>query len=403
MTSGELKTLLILGNNPVFTAPGDIDFAAALAKVEHSIYLGEYDDETGSLCSWSLPLAHPLESWGDCVNDHGYYGVCQPQILPLLGGRSPIEVLATMLGEKESEGSAIVRRTADSVAGSSLSDRQWRQLLERGFSTELVVDGGELSVAGEANALSAEGPSAATEANTDDFEVIFMPADGLYDGRFANNGWLQEMPQSLTKLAWDNAAVMSPATAAALKIRHGNLVNLTVGENRKLGLPVYEMPGCAPGVVTVTIGYGRKRAGMVGGNIEEGVEVVGTDVSPIRVSDGLLIAKGVKARPNYDDYELATTQDHWAIDERGREETEIRSFTLIREGTTQLLEQTPYFADAKGPACPACRGTRFALARTDADHRGREQERGQRRSAVGHGDRSFQVHWLQCLRDRLSK
>ena len=105
-------------------------------------------------------------------------------------------------------------------------------------------------------------------------------------------------------------------------------------------------------MVTATFGYGRKRAGMVGGNVEEGVEVVGIDVSPIRVQEGLLIAYGVKARPNYGEYELATTQDHWAIDERGREETEARSFTLIREGTTQLLEQTPHFAEAKGPHVP---------------------------------------------------
>lgn len=352
LRGGEFKTLLILGNNPVFTAPGDIDFTAALANVDQSIYIGEYDDETGSLCSWSLAQSHPLESWGDCVNDDGYYGVCQPQILPLLGGRSPIEILATMLGEQETEGSAIVRRTADSVAGSSLSERQWRQLLHDGFSSELIVDRGELSVSGDAKVLSTEGPKATTEIDTDDFEVIFLPADGIYDGRFANNGWLQEMPQSLTKLTWDNAAVMSPSTAAALKIRHGNFVNLTVGQNRKLGLPVYEIPGCAPGVVTATIGYGRRRAGMVGGNEDEGVEIIGIDVSPIRVDESMQIAYGVKARPNYGEYELATTQDHWAIDERGREEAESRSFSLIREGTTQLLEQTPHFAEAKGPHVP---------------------------------------------------
>ena len=245
MNGGEVKTLLILADNPVFTSPGDIDLGAAIRKVEHSIYVGHYDDETGVLCNWSVPLAHPLESWGDSVNDHGYYGVCQPQILPLLGGRSAIEILATMLGEKETDGAAIVRRTADAIGASSLSDRQWRQLLHDGFSTDLVVEGGELTVGGETKVLSNGGPSVGAEISTDDFEVIFMPADGIYDGRFANNGWLQEMPQSLTKLSWDNAAVMSPATAAALKIRHGNLVNLTVND-RKLGLPVYEMPGCAP-------------------------------------------------------------------------------------------------------------------------------------------------------------
>ncbi len=113
INSGDINSLLILGDNPVVTAPGDVDLATAIGKVEESIYLGEYDDETGVLCEWSLPLAHPLESWGDCVNDHGHYGVCQPQILPLLGGRSVSEVLAVMLGERETEGSKIVRRTAD--------------------------------------------------------------------------------------------------------------------------------------------------------------------------------------------------------------------------------------------------------------------------------------------------
>ena len=100
INDGEIDSLLILGDNPAITAPGDVDFAAALGKVENTVYLGEYDDETAVLCEWSLPLAHPLESWGDCVNDDGHYGVCQPQILPLLGGRAAIEVLAVMLGER---------------------------------------------------------------------------------------------------------------------------------------------------------------------------------------------------------------------------------------------------------------------------------------------------------------
>ena len=349
--NGDIDSLLILGDNPVTTAPGDVDLASAVGKVDNTVYLGLYDDETGMLCDWSLPLAHPLESWTDCIDPHGNYGVGQPQILPLLGGRSVVELLAHMLGQDEVDGDRIVRRTADEMAGSSLSQRQWRQLLHDGFSKDVVAAADELSVGGDAGELTADKPAVAGEINKDAMEVIFAPADGLYDGRFANNGWLQEMPQAITKLTWDNAAVMSPKTAAALGIQHGRKVAIRIGDN-KVVLPVYEIPGCAPGVISTTIGYGRNRAGMVGGYTEEDVDVVGVDVSPIRRGDQTVIAYNVEARPNNEDYVLATTQDHWAIDERGRDETELRSFRLVREGTTELLEKVPEFAEAKGPHVP---------------------------------------------------
>jgi molybdopterin-containing oxidoreductase family iron-sulfur binding subunit len=348
---GDIDSLLILDTNIVATAPGDIDIASELAKVEQTIYLGIYDDETAALCNWSLPLAHPLESWGDCVDARGNYGVCQPQILPLLGGRSVAEVLAVMLGESEIDPDKIVRRTADAVAGASLSERQWRQLLHDGYAADVVVDSSDLSVSGEAVELTADSPQVLSAVNKDAMEVIFAPADGVYDGRFANNGWLQELPQSITKLTWDNAAVMSPKTAAALELRHGQKVALRIGDYKVI-LPVYEIPGCAPGVVSTTIGYGRTRAGMVGGYVDEDIDVVGFDVSPIRRGDALLVAYDVEARPNYDEYELATTQDHWAIDEMGMRETQSRSFSLVREGTPALLDKVPEFAAAKGPHVP---------------------------------------------------
>lgn len=353
MTAGEVDTLLILDGNPVFTCPGDIDFAGALASVENSIYLGAYDDETAELCGWSLPLAHPLESWGDCVNEAGDYGVCQPQILPLLGGRTVSEVLALVTGSEETEGSAIVRRTADSI-GSALSDRQWRKLLHDGFSKELVIQSGTPSPSGSAKELTADAPSATTEISQDDIEIVFSAADGLYDGRFANNGWLQEMPQSLTKLTWDNAAIVSPATAKALKVEHGDQIALRNQSEGLVTLPVYVMPGIAPGVVAAAIGYGRTRAGVVGGLASEEVDAVGVDVSPIRTSDSMLVAYAMEARPRYTKYDLNTTQDHWAIDELGQDETERRSFNLVREGTVELLKNIPEFVDAtpKAPHVP---------------------------------------------------
>lgn len=352
INNGGIDSLLVLGDNPVVTAPGDVDLAAAIGQVENSVYLGEYDDETGFVCGWSLPLAHPLESWGDCIGDQGHYGVCQPHISPLLGGRSVIEVLAVMLGEDETEGSRIVRRTADAVAGKSLLDRAWRKLLHEGFDNGIMEKSAALAVQGDGPTPTASGPTADGNVNKDAIEVLFVPADGLYDGRFANNGWLQEMPQSLTKLAWDNAAVMSPATAKALDVGHGMVVALRKGD-ATVELPVYEMPGCAPGVVTVAIGYGRQRAGEVGGHSEiDGADIIGTDVSPIRSSDEMLIAYNVEARPRYREYELATTQDHWAIDAGGMKETKDRSFSLIREGTIGLYEENEEFVEAKGPHVP---------------------------------------------------
>ncbi len=350
--SGDLESLLILGGNPVATAPSDVDLTSAIAKLENSIYLGEYDDETGVLCQWSLPMSHPLESWGDVVNEHGFYGVCQPQIMPLLGGRPAIEVIATMLGEKETQGGQIVRRTADDFGGTALSDRQWRQLLHDGFAENLKAKS-ELSPNLDAKELTSDAPVAISseQLELDDFEVIFVPADGIYDGRFANNGWLQELPQSLTKLTWDNAAILSPTTAKKLGIHHGLMIALSKGDS-SIEVPVYELPGCAPGVVTVAMGYGRKRAGMVGGFTEENVPVVGTSVAPLRTSDSMLVAYKVSARPRFNEYELATTQDHWAIDERGKDETERRSFSLVREGTVDLFKKIPEFAEVRGPHVP---------------------------------------------------
>ncbi|MEM8669902.1 MAG: TAT-variant-translocated molybdopterin oxidoreductase [Planctomycetota bacterium] len=352
--NGDIKNLLILGDNPVTTSPADIDMASAIAKVSAagtSIYLGEYDDETSLICDWSLPLAHPLESWGDVVNDEGYYGVCQPQILPLLGGRTSLEVLARMLGEDEIDPQLIVRRTADSLGAGSLSNRQWRKLLHDGYDETLKEADAELTIQGDDLTPSTAPPVAATEVDKDNMEVLFQVADGLYDGRFANNGWLQELPQPLTKVCWDNAAVMSPATAAAIGLKHGLLINLRIGD-AKVQLPVYEMPGCAPGVVTTTIGYGRERAGMVGGYAEKDVPVIGIDVNPIRFSDAMLLAVNVEGRPRFEEYDLATTQDHWAIDDIGRDETELRSFSLVREGSLALWEKIPDFAESKGTHVP---------------------------------------------------
>ncbi|MEM9825791.1 MAG: TAT-variant-translocated molybdopterin oxidoreductase [Planctomycetota bacterium] len=353
-TDGKFEALIILDGNPAFSSPADVNVAAMIAACEQSIYLGEYDDETSVLCDWSAPVAHPLESWGDCISDSGHYGVCQPHILPLLGGRSVPEILAGFLGMMDGDGEVLggqelVRRTAAEVAG-SMDRGAWRKLLHDGFLADVRTS---FLAVPEAIDFPDLNPAlqAVTEVDKDQLEILFVASDGLYDGRFANNGWLQELPQTLTAMSWDNAAIMSPATAKAIGIKHGQKVALGVGDAR-IEMPVYEIPGCAPGVVTLPIGYGRTRAGRVGGFLDFDIDVVGFDVRPIRFSENSLHVAGVKGRPRYDEYEISTTQNHWAIDELGRKETAKRSFSLVREGTTALLEKIPQFAESKGPHVP---------------------------------------------------
>ncbi|WP_153556451.1 TAT-variant-translocated molybdopterin oxidoreductase [Roseimaritima sediminicola] len=349
--SGTFDSVLVLGNNLAFSAPSDLDLAGAISRIRNSIYWGEYDDETAALCDWQLPAAHPLESWGDTISDSGHYGVCQPQILPLLNGRTSLEVLAMLLEKPDTSPEAIVRATADQIAGSSLSNRQWRTLLHDGYSEELKVEIADAEYTGSDDPLSDGTLSVTYEINQNDIEIVFTAADGIYDGRFANNGWLQEMPQALTKLTWDNAALMSPHTARQLKVKHGTMVALRRGEV-SLEVPVYEMPGMAHGCTVLAYGYGRTRAGAIGGFKDMDLPSVGTDVRPLRTSDSMLVAYNMESRPRTDEYELATTQDHWAIDELGREEAEERSYKLIREGTLALLEKTPQFTAAKAPHVP---------------------------------------------------
>jgi len=355
MRGGSVDEILILDANVVFSSPGDVDFADALTSVDHSIYLGMYDDETAAACEWSLPMSHPLESWGDCIGRGGHYGVTQPQILPLLGGQTAAEVITHMIGEETYEIEQLVRRTSDEVTGSAVSDREWRKLLHDGYAENLVVDAEPLTPKPSGVELPPESPQISLDYDDenfrDKFEVIFTPSEGLYDGQFANNGWLQEMPQSVTKLTWDNAAVMSPRSARAIGTAHGKMVAVRHGDS-SVELPVFEIPGCAPGVISVAIGYGRERVGMVGGMPGEDVPVVGFDVSPIRKSGSMSLAFPMEARPRLIEYDLNTTQDHWAIDELGRDEAEDRSYRLIREGTTALLKRLPDFTAALDPHVP---------------------------------------------------
>ncbi len=351
LDSGAVTSVWVLGDNPVYTAPGDVALGDSLKKVANSVYLAEFEDETAQVCAWSVPLAHQLESWGDVLAVDGSYGISQPQILPLLGGKAMVDILTMLHGEEANADSAekMVRKVADAVAGKPLTSRQWREVLHSGFLVGLKAE----PLTGPFNADGAD-PTGSVDLDTIDqgsLELLLTVSDSLYDGRFAKNVWLQELPQSITKICWDNAALVSPKTAEALSLRQGEMVRLVHG-GESLDLPVFVMPGQANGAISVQLGYGRIcRDEAVSSNAET---AIGQDIAPLRSFKSMHLVQNVEAKPLPRPYKLATTQDHFSIDTLGLEETKRRAKSLIREGTLeQIQEGGADFVDHLGTHHPA--------------------------------------------------
>ncbi|MEA1951018.1 MAG: molybdopterin oxidoreductase, partial [Planctomycetota bacterium] len=291
MQAGNVGALLILGGNPVYDAPVDLDFGGALEKVETSLHLSTYRDETSRQCMWHLPRAHFLESWGDGRAYDGTYSVVQPMIAPLRNGRSAIELLSYILagigedGGKVTEPRKLVQQTfKQQIAGSSKAN--WQQVLRDGLAA-----GSKWPVESVSKPAPAKQAVKAALPGDDQLEVVFRRDASVYDGRFANNSWLQELPDPITKMTWGNAALLSPATAEKLGVKNETISVLKVGE-RTVRIPVYVLPGQAAGSISLPLGYGRTSAGSVGGNSLY-VEPVGVDVYPLRTTDAMHVATGV--------------------------------------------------------------------------------------------------------------
>ena len=248
-----------------------------MAKVPHAIALGHAVDETSSRAEWHIPRAHYLESWGDARAVGGTLSVVQPLILPLFGGRTPVEVLGLMVG---GQGSSRLRHRAGHVEADPRRGRV-RQEVEpraaRRAACRQRAAGGRSRVAAEALAELAE-PARRRRAASD-LEIVFVPSPSLHDGRFANDGWLQELPDPLTKLTWDNPALVSPKTAETLGLASEDVVRLDYA-GRSLELPVWILPGMADGVVALTLGYGRQHAGRIGNGVGFDTFTVRTSKAP---------------------------------------------------------------------------------------------------------------------------
>jgi len=371
MSAGTVEFLLILGGNPVYTAPVDLDLAAAMERVRLRVHLSLYEDETSALCHWHVPETHFLEAWSDVRSDDGTVTIIQPLIAPLYGGKSAHEVVAA-IADRERTGYEIVREfwsrerglstqappapaaaappaapaaaaapgaqpapatpgaqpapatpapvAAAPVPQLSPFDREWRKWLHDGLVPDTAFTTRTVSVQGNLGQASG-GPQPAQG-----LEVVFRPCPGVHDGRFSNNAWLQELPKSLTKLTWDNAALISPATAARLNLISGDVVELRQS-NRSIRIPVWLAPGHAPDTLTLHLGYGRTRAGRVGNG-------TGFNVNPLRTTTAMDTLPGVELSKTGETYELASTQDHWSLEGRN----------LIRVATEAQFAEDPQFA-----------------------------------------------------------
>ena len=340
MQTGAVDTLVVLGGNPVYDAPADVPFAGALAKVKTSIHSSLYEDETSSLVDWHLPATHYLETWSDARASNGTLSLAQPLIQPLYGGRSELEVLALLLDDTVRAPLDIIRRTH----GAKLRDRRrWDRAVHDG-----VVHGTEwpketpLLKPLPTVALS-DREQGGIDVGNGQLELTLVPDAKVYDGRYANNAWLQELPDPFTKLTWDNAILVAPATATALGIDDGEVVTLKVGD-RSLTLPAVHAPGQARGSLRVSLGYGRTRAGVVAGSEAQGIASVGASAYALRTTTSPHIVGAVQVTKTGKKVPLATTQHLHAIDQLGREGEASRLGMIVREATLARVRDPKYDA-----------------------------------------------------------
>ena len=388
--AGKVDLLVIMGGNPVYTTPVDLklDFER-LKKVKLRVHLSEYKDETTQLCHWHVPEAHYLESWGDTRSYDGTVSIVQPLIEPLYDGKTAHELLAVFSEQYDRKPYEIVRqywqttggRGSQQGQGSSGSPQQspspavasqpagpnqtaspsadfeamWRQSLHDGFIPNTALPLKTVSLKTDW-ANQAQSPVTQTPASGT-FEIVFRTDPSIYDGRFANNGWLQELPKPLTKVTWDNVALISPNSAYQLYGVRDNGGSVKGREHyvpkvdldyrgRTVRVPLWIMPGQPDNVLTVHLGYGRRLAGRVG--TTQGGEPVGFDAYQIRTSDRPWFSSDVQVRKTTEKHLLATTQLHFNMEDPNfsKEDRDI----VRTETLDEFLHGNPTHKESEEPA-----------------------------------------------------
>lgn len=327
LSAGRVETLLILdasgGCNPVYSAPTDLRFAECLGRAPIRIHFGPYFDETAAYCKWHLPAAHYLESWSDTRAYDGTASIVQPLIAPLYEGRTSHEVLAAFTDEPFRSAYEIVRAYWRAWHPTPDFEVFWRRALDHGVIPDTARTRRSVSVQKTEllSPVSTRLPDThgkGSQQAESILEVIFRPDPGVYDGRFANNGWLQELPRPLTRLCWDNVAVISPRMAQRLGLSHreglhgkefgSDLVEIE-HRGRTIRAPIWIQPGQPDGCVSLTLGYGRNHAGQVGSGL-------GYNAYELRTSATLWSGSGIFLRKLGKRYVLGSTQLHFTMEGR---------------------------------------------------------------------------------------
>jgi MoCo/4Fe-4S cofactor protein with predicted Tat translocation signal len=336
ISHGKVDLLIILGGNPVYDAPHDFDFAAKLLKVPNSIHLSPYYDETSQYCKWHISESHYLESWSDARAHDGTASIIQPLIAPLYYTHSAHDLMAAFGDKPGMPAYDVVRGywTEASAHLESSPDTGWRKWLNDG-----VIPGTKFVPITPDLKLNVATLPVAIRPQADQIEYVFRPDPTVYDGRYANNGWLQELPKPLTKLTWDNAALVSPKLAQSKNLahivesrggEHGQILSAEVDivlNGSKVTAATWTLPGVAENTVVLSLGYGRTRAGYTGSN-------KGFNAYVVRTSDALWTASNGKMTPNGNTYPLACTQYHFNME--GRQ--------ILSTGTLEEYRRNPGFA-----------------------------------------------------------
>ncbi len=344
MNAGAVELLFVFGANPVYNAPADLNFLEAFKEVATRVHLGLYQDETGAWSQWHIPEAHFLEGWSDARAFDGTATLVQPLIEPLYEGRTVHELAAILAGDLGFSAYELIEQQWQASLPED-GGKSWRQALHDGWVPDSALPPKAVALDGAAVATAAQEIAA---AGTSDLELALLPDPSIHDGRYANNGWLQEAPNPVTKLTWDNALLIAPATVERLglageqkghivpdllhgvqaEVAHlvsvsGKVVKVTVG-GRSLEVPLWVVPGQADGTLVLHLGYGRERAGQVGNG-------TGFNAFTLQGADNPWLAGDAKLELTGAEYPLASTQLHHNIPLEGEEAVHrhlIRSATV---------------------------------------------------------------------------
>ncbi|MGH9616371.1 MAG: TAT-variant-translocated molybdopterin oxidoreductase [Acidobacteriaceae bacterium] len=338
LNAGKVDWLVILDTNPVYSAPADLDFEKALGHAKTVAHLGLYVDETGNIADWHINAAHYLESWSDVRAYDGTVSIVQPMIAPLYNGKSAHEILQPMLDDPTASANAAVQQTWTSAVGGTNVDQNgdirgpltfgWRKALHDGWIANTAFPVKTV----KAKKLDA---SAVTVPDATALEVIFRPDPTIYDGRYSNLGWMQELPKPITNLSWDNAALMSIQTLVKLDAVESDVIEIEY-QGRKIKASVMVAPGHPDQSITIYLGYGRRNSGRVGTG-------PGFDAFPIRLAASPLFVVGATAKKTGETYQCASTKSHY-IDHR---DLFARNYGDVEEAKKSKPDTTPHSLEGR--------------------------------------------------------